>query len=356
MKDTEKVLKEELSQHFGGQNQRLVMMSKLIIALIMMCSVNYSKLSIVLNPNSKSSSNFKRIQRFIKQYSFSKKGYIQFVWSLFCNNEKWIALTIDRTNWKFGKCNINILMIGISYKGTAIPLIWMLLDKRGNSSQDERINLFKSLLSLLEKDQVDKIRCLLADREFIGKQWIKYLKNQPFHFFIRIKKNALISKLKGEQSSHVYRLFKQSKFQAFNNRRWIYSHQLFIGGQKINSKEWLIIISDIRLTHGRQFYKERWGIEVFFGACKSRGFNFEDTHVTHLKRLSNLIFIIGIAFCWALKKGEWLVDNGHQIPIKYLKTRKAKLYSLFRFGLNYLKERFLNSKASYEDIIVLSCT
>jgi hypothetical protein len=38
---------------------------------------------------------------------------------------------MDRTNWKFGKANINILTVGISWRGTAIPLVWMLLDKRG---------------------------------------------------------------------------------------------------------------------------------------------------------------------------------------------------------------------------------
>ena len=51
------------------------------------------------------------------------------------------VLVLDRTNWKFGKTNINILMPGVSYKNVAFPLISKMLEKRGNSNTDERIGL-----------------------------------------------------------------------------------------------------------------------------------------------------------------------------------------------------------------------
>jgi len=356
MKNTEKVLKEELSKIFEGQSQRLTMLSKLIIALFKLSTVSYSKLCLAINPDVKKSSNFKRIQRFMKDFHFSQKCYINFVWKLFVNSEKWIALSIDRTNWKFGKQNINILLIGISYRGTAIPLIWKMLDKRGNSSQEERIDLMNELLNILDKEQKNKIRCLLADREFIGTQWITYLKGLPFTFFIRIKNNTLVRKLGKSKQVHAKNLFDCSHFRALRKKRVLFGHRLFIGGQKIGDNEWLIIISDIPVKRAKNYYGERWGIEVFFGACKKRGFNFEDTHVTKLDRISNLVFLIAIAFCWALKTGEYLLDNGHQIPIKKLKTRKAKLYSIFRIGLDRLKELLLNFLNLKSEISLLSCT
>ena len=356
MKDTEKVLKEELSKLFEGQSQRLTMLSKLIIALLKLGTVSYSKLSIAINPRVKRDSNFKRIQRFMKAFSFCKKCYINFVWQLFNNSETWIALSIDRTNWKFGKCNINILLIGISYRGTAIPLIWKMLDKRGNSSQSERIELMQELLDNLTKAQLSQIRCLLADREFIGNQWITYLKGLPFTFFIRIRNNTLVRKLGKSKEVHAKRLFGYAHFRALRKKRLLTGHRLYIGGQQISEKEWLIIISDTPVKHAKNYYGERWGIEVFFGACKKRGFNFEDTHVTKLDRISNIVFLIAIAFCWALKTGEHLLDNGHQIPIKYLKNRRAKLYSIFRIGLDRLKELLLNFLSVNHEIGLLSCT
>lgn len=360
MKSTEKVLKEELSKIFEGQSQRLTMLSKLVLGLFKLSTISYSKLCIVINPKVKKDSNFKRIQRFMKQFEFCRKCYINFVWQLFAVSENWIALSIDRTNWKFGKKNINILMIGISYRGTAIPLIWKMLDKRGNSSQEERIELMKELLDILTEEQTSKIKCLLADREFIGTQWITYLKGLSFTFFIRIKNNTLVRKLGKSKEVHAKNLFNCSHFRALRKKRIFYGHRLYIGGQKIGNNEWLIIISDTPVKHANKYYGERWGIEVFFGACKKRGFNFEDTHVTKLNRISNLVFLIAIAFCWALKTGEYLLDNGHQIPIKKLmsfgKKRKAKLYSIFRIGLDRLKELLLNFLDAKKEIKLLSCT
>lgn len=356
MKDTEKVLKEELSQIFSGQSQRLTMLSKLLIGIIKLGTVSYSKLSVAINPLVKSSSNFKRIQRFMKGYNFCTRSYIQFAWKLFADSEKWVALTIDRTNWKFGQSNINILLIGISYRGTAIPLIWMLLNKRGNSNQIERIELLARLMDLLEPDQIDKIRCLLADREFIGKEWLTYLKTLPFTFFIRIRNNTLVRKIGKQKQVYAKGLFIKNHFQALRKPRMLFGHRLYIGGQQISDKEWVILISGTPVQKAHKYYGERWGIEVFFGACKKRGFNFEDTHVTLLPRISNLVFLIAIAFCWALKTGELLLENGHQIPLKRLKMRKAKLYSIFRIGLDRLKKLLLNFLSVFSEIKILSCT
>ena len=53
---------------------------------------------------------------------------------------------MDRTNWRWGKADINILMLGIVFKGTAIPIYWMLLDKRGNSDTPERMALIQMFI------------------------------------------------------------------------------------------------------------------------------------------------------------------------------------------------------------------
>ena len=79
----------------------------------------------------------------------------------FSDSDSW-CLTLDRTNWKWGKANINILTLGIVYKGTAIPIYWELLDKRGNSDYAERIALLKKFI---EKFGKEKISDLLCDRE-----------------------------------------------------------------------------------------------------------------------------------------------------------------------------------------------
>jgi len=356
MQDSEKSLEKELSKHFKGDKRRILVLTKLLIGILYLGSVSYSKLSKILNPLVKRASNFKRIQRFIKGFSFDRGMYIQFVWGLFVKKENWVALSMDRTNWKFGNSTINILLVGISYKGTAIPLVWKLLNKEGNSNTRERIELLESLKRHLKEEQKQQIKYLLTDREFIGKEWVSYLKKQSFSFITRIRANTLVRKQGKHKEVAARLLFEEEYFKVLRKQRMIWGHQLFLAGQKNGDKDWLILVSNAPLAQGKKFYGERWGIEVFFAACKTRGFNFEDTHVTKPERIFNLLFLIALAFVWAIKTGEWLIKNGTRIPIKKLKQRKAKLYSIFRIGFDHLQEKLLYHLPFFNEIRLLSCT
>ena len=99
---------------------------------------------------------------------------------IFCllPNKESLFLVMDRTNWKLGQTNRNVLMLGVSYKNVSFPLIFKLLDKRGNSNTPERIDLMNYFIKWFGKDCID---CLFADIEFVGSEWLKYLnKNELF--------------------------------------------------------------------------------------------------------------------------------------------------------------------------------
>ena len=79
---------------------------------------------------------------------------------------------MDRTNWKLGQLNINILVLALAYKGIAVPLFWTLLPKHGNSNTEERM---QRMNRFLETFSYSKILCLTADREFVGDEWVSFL-------------------------------------------------------------------------------------------------------------------------------------------------------------------------------------
>ena len=79
--------------------------------------------------------------------------------------EKKYRLCIDRTNWKFGTKSINIFALTIYYKGLGIPILFEMLEKSGNSNQEERIFLLERFVAICGHTC---IKSLLADREFIG--------------------------------------------------------------------------------------------------------------------------------------------------------------------------------------------
>ena len=99
--------------------------------------------------------------------------------------EPWI-LSIDRTEWKFGRKIFNILTLGIVHQGVAFPLLWWMLYKKGNSNAQERVDLLEEFVELFYECQVAYVN---ADQEFLGHDWLKYLLSQPMMpFRIRISK------------------------------------------------------------------------------------------------------------------------------------------------------------------------
>jgi len=89
-------------------------------------------------------------------------------------------LVMDRTNWKIGKVNINVLFVGLLLpNGAFIPIVWKALDKPGNSNTAEREALIKRFMKAWRAFPNIRLT-VLADREFIGMEWFAYLSQNFF--------------------------------------------------------------------------------------------------------------------------------------------------------------------------------
>lgn len=77
-------------------------------------------------------------------------------------------------------------MLAVVYHGVAFPLLFRLLPKFGNSNNNERIELIERFIRLFGSEALD---CLIADREFVGERWIKYLNENRIRYYIRIREN-----------------------------------------------------------------------------------------------------------------------------------------------------------------------
>ena len=152
--DKDKGLVEILKVGFDLHGARLGFMSCFIKSLIIVRTVTMSTLSSALNPAVYPESNDKRLKRFFSEIKLDKSSYGKLVLKLLPQARSYV-LSLDRTNWQVGCININILMLGICYKGIAIPLAWKLLDKQGNSSTRERLDLLDEVLAYLAVSNID---------------------------------------------------------------------------------------------------------------------------------------------------------------------------------------------------------
>lgn len=110
-----------LKQSFDWNKARLDCLTGMLIGLIKTRSVSLNEIAMGFPSDANPDSRYRRIQRFIHDYKINFDTVALFVMTLFRFTSGKHCLTLDRTNWKWGKKNINILMLAIAYKGVAIP-------------------------------------------------------------------------------------------------------------------------------------------------------------------------------------------------------------------------------------------
>ena len=306
-----------------------------ISALCKVQTVCFEKLAGCFDSDAKMDSSLRRIQRFMSEYLLDTDLIARFVFSMLPHKPPY-RLVMDRTNWKFGSKNINILALGVVYQGVAFPLLCQMMPKFGNSSTRERIDLINRFINLFGRGSIE---CLLADREFVGYRWLEYLNKLGIEYHIRIRENFWVEIPRNGHLVKAFWLFNHLRVNqyAYYQRIVCVNGQLcYLSASKVVNKKGLpelqIIVSFNKPENAQTLYKERWQIESAFKALKTSGFNIEDTHLTDIERISKLIALVLVAFAWVYKAGIYL---NNLCPIKTKKHgRKAK--SLFKYGLSYI--------------------
>ena len=349
-----------LSQTLAGKMNlaRIKFFGMFICALCKVQTVCFEKLSTAFETEAKSGSSLRRIQRFMAEYALDTDLIAQLIFKMLPHKPPY-RLAMDRTNWKFGQTNINVLTLAIVYQGVAFPILISMLDKRGNSHTQERIAIMERYIRLFGKETIDS---LLADREFVGEHWIDYLNNRKIRYYIRIRENFYVDNPRTGKRFKAFWMFNDIKCGQCRFFYKIYrvNDQLcYLSASKVKNKQGIpelqIIIAFNKPENAQQIYKERWQIETAFRALKSSGFNIEDTHLSDLNRIEKLFSIVMIAFAWAYIVGVFADKNIK--PIKILKHGK-RAKSLFKHGLEIIATILLNplAKMNVDVFKFLSCT
>jgi hypothetical protein len=337
------MLTEILKLQLGWNLARIKCLSCLIIALFKVKTVNFAELATAFSGSAKVDSHYRRIQRFFKEVQIQPDVVAQLVVS-FLPYDRFV-LSMDRTNWMLGCFSINFLVLSVVHQGTAFPLFWTFLPKKGNSNTKERIQLIDQFLAVFGSH---KIQYLLADREFIGEDWFGYLIKHHIKFRLRIKKNMNIARSNGQLSLalNFFRSLPLSTECQLAGRRLVCGHLLWVTGMRLPSGDYLIIVSHDESDQVMTDYAKRWKIEVLFQSLKSRGFNFEDVNVKDEDGLKLLFAVITIAFCWAYHIGAWLNDVK---PIR-IKKHQRPAKSIFRYGFDWIRHLLFNPQDKKEEL------
>ena len=323
-------LEQTLSDNLPWNKARIKFVTRFLLALFSQRTVNLARLATAFAGHASEASNYKRLQRFLHSFALPYAQVARFVVQLLGEAGPY-TLALDRTNWKIGSVDVNILLLSIVWRGIGFPLVWFVLPHAGNSDTTERITLLEIFIDLFG---VPNIQCLLGDREFVGKQWFAFLKAKRLPFQMRLKKDTLVKNGRGEFVP-AWRLFTTTRInqvRVIPEARQMWGLELYLSGCRLKHGEWLILVSAEYHDDPATEYRKRWGIETLFGALKTRGFNLEDTRLSEEARLARLLALLAIAFTWAFLVGQW------QAVVKELKLKKHGYppKSIFRLGLDLL--------------------
>lgn len=328
---------------------RLEFLSMIMVALVQARTVNLIELVGMMESTAQVTSLYRRVQGFFCEVKLVDEMVLGCARAL--RPLRSFSLCMDRTNWKLGKLNINILTLAYAHEGVAVPLLWCLLPKAGNSAIHERIALLERLLKLMP---LERTEVLLADREFIGKDWFAYLTEKSIPFVIRVRKDAL-----GDDWFQLFRFFQQvplGEHKVLKQRYKVFGNHLAVAGARLANGEYIIVVSNRNPKYALGSYAKRWQIECLFKALKSSGFDLEATHLKHLDRINTLLVVVSLAFLWALKVGEFVHKKK---PIR-VKSHGRRQTSLSRTALDQLRHLLANPNTKKLDLDacfrLLSCT
>ena len=221
----------------------------------------------------------------------------------------------------------------------------MLDNRSGNSHSDDRIALFKKLVEITG---VSRIEMLVMDREFIGHDWLCWLKEHKIPFCVRVPKshNILLPDCQSVKAQELLEERKTFTCQAVVVDRTVVNLSLSYGADG----ELLYLIGTAQASKLKQIYKKRWSIEVFFQALKGRGFNMEQSCLRCIVKYRKLFAVVSMAYtlCWAAG-----IEHSRVKPVKRKKHGYPQ-YSVFRRGLNLIRQCSKNYKNELIETLIKS--
>ena len=350
-----KCLSQSLEDHISLWRTRRETLVWLVALIIQTGTVSLWRLAGHVDTRSQTLSVHRRFERFFQYVRLDDGCVARLLIHIMGLQDKPWHLALDRTNWKFGRCHINILMLGVVHEKVCIPLFWVLLDKAGNSNARERTDLMERLNKAFP-DQ--PIASLSGDREFIGERWMSWLEIQGIPFVLRLKENMHVwneNHVPVKLSVHAVRLGKRQS--RILKGTWYLGRDtsktttpIKIAMMRLKTGEMLVVAtSRIRIKTALPIYRNRWGIETLFSALKTRGLGLEDTHMTAPHKLATLMSVLAIAFCLAYKTGLWVA----RIKPPRHKSHGRLQRSLFALGLNAFRKAIVKmSKLEIHDYMM----
>lgn len=299
-------LGETLRPHLCLSKDRVETLAMMVIAMVSARTVNLSHLAAERPGCALVASTYRRLQRFFQHVRLEQDWAAPMVAKLtgLKGSNKWY-LALDRTQWQIGGRDVNFLVLAAVTRRFRVPLMWTMIDGRGCSNTRQRIDLMRRYL---DRFGVSSIRMLLADREFVGREWADFLCENNIPFAIRLRGDLRVTTEQGHELTLDAHLHGRSRGRVLEG--WLGAgknrgrHRLSFAAKPLGRGKWLVVATNVRPRAALDAYRKRWAIECLFGDTKTRGLNLEDTRLTDPEKLDLLMALVALATAWAARTAK----------------------------------------------------
>ncbi len=326
-------------QKYLSQSQ-LITLKLLVWLLQSHKQVKIEKLAATLPLPIQQNSRRRHIQRFLslKRLSVVLLWFplIQQIITRHIAKGKPLIIALDRTQWKEN----NILMASAIYLNRALPIFWILLEKKGASDLREQQIVLRPVIKLFKAYKV----VIIGDREFHSVELAHWLHRQGVKFVFRQKKDTTFrqngQKFKSLSQVEISPGMKQflpqitltqkKGFGRFNLA--LYWKRKYKGKQE--QSPWYLLTNFPDCETAVKIYGKRFGIEAMFKDCKTGGYNLEGSQASS-DRLVRLVLLLALAMSAAWLQGQHTSSLGKSSYIcRSKETRRTRRrHSNFWIGL-----------------------
>ncbi len=267
-----------------------------------------------------------------------------------------MRFVIDLTSYEE---HAQVIYIGIIQHSRVLPVVWKVMP--GQETWDQGLwdaieELLKHLAPYLENADYT----MIGDSAFGCFPMVQLCKKYGWHYLFRICEqhtcerwssqgewlpNCPVSELVSQPGKRFYgavRLWQENQIETNLSGYW-----------EENEEEALLIISDRPACQTRIVeYRQRWKVESTFEDMKSRGWDWEESHVRRLDRVDRLLLVLFLLLWWLAHLAACCIHHGKRDRYDRHDRRDK---NIFRLGRLYLLDIERKCRRSNNHVYLKQC-
>lgn len=334
----QKQVKEFFTQLHGHQSKTLAMF---VLGAIRAKSIVIPLVAeaLLAESEAKASSIERRLERFLSNDRIkTEKTWDELLAQVLpFFRQQPMRLVIDLTSYEE---HAQVIYVGLLQHSRVLPLVWKVMP--GQTKWDQGLwNCIEELFKRLTPHLGEAECTLIGDSAFGCFPMVKLCEKYGWHYLFRICGQHTCEQQSSSgqfcPSRPVSDLVSKPGKRFYGHIRLWQDHQIetnLSAYWKPGEEEALLVISDKPAGHARLHeYILRYRVESTFQDGKSRGWDWESSHVRRLERVDRMLLVLFLALWWLAHLAGSCIHDGRRDRYDRHDRRDK---SIFRIGRLYL--------------------